>query len=100
MLLKREVKDPRISESVCISRIETSRDLRYAKVYVVNYDIKVNMTDSVEALNHAAGFMQSLLGKRITIRHVPRLTFILDAGLEAGFRMTQKLKDLEIHDPE
>jgi ribosome-binding factor A len=48
----------------------------------------------VEALNHAAGYVQGVLSKRISMRIFPKLTFILDDSIEKGFRIAKKLREL------
>jgi ribosome-binding factor A len=48
----------------------------------------------VEALNHAAGFVQRELAASLRLRFVPRLTFLEDASIEQGFRISLKLREL------
>ena len=46
------------------------------------------------ALNHAAGFIQRVLSKRMSLRIFPRLTFVVDDSMENGFRIAKKLRDI------
>ncbi len=94
VLLKGEVKDPRIDQLLTVTDVSVSKDLGYAKVYISHYGDTQRSQTMVEALNHAAGFIQGVLGKRIRLRTMPRLTFLLDDSLERGFRISQKIKDL------
>lgn len=90
----RKIKDPRVDSLTTITRVSASRDFKYAKVYVSYYGTPQARRECVDALNHAAGFVQMELGARLRLRFVPRLTFIEDASLEQGFRITQKLREL------
>lgn len=94
MILQGEIKDPRISTLISIYEVSLSNDLKFGKVYTSFYGSTEEHAAIVEALNHAAGFIQKRLGKRLKLKNIPRLTFILDKSIERGFRITQTLKDL------
>ena len=94
MLLNGEIKDPRINEMVTITDVDIAADMRDAKIYVsVLSDTEVK-DEIINTLNHAAGFIQKLLAKRVRLKNTPRLTFHRDDSLEKGFRMNQVLNDL------
>ena len=85
-LIRDESKDPRLG-MVTISGVEVSRDLSHARVFVtVMEDDKRDQ--SIEALNHAAGFFRSQLAKGVVLRSVPRLKFIYDESIVVGNRMS------------
>jgi ribosome-binding factor A len=50
---------------------------------------------SVEALNHAAGFIQGVISKRMSLRVFPHLRFLRDDAMENGFRIAQKLREIK-----
>ncbi|MBP5329774.1 MAG: 30S ribosome-binding factor RbfA [Spirochaetaceae bacterium] len=97
MILKQQIKDPRVSTFLNINRVEVSRDLSYAKVYVSSFMDDRKTQKGVKGLESAAGFIQSTLGKKLTIRQFPKLLFVLDHSISEGFAMVQKLKELEIN---
>jgi ribosome-binding factor A len=86
-LIRDEVKDPRMG-MVSISGVEVSRDMAHAKVYVSVLGDEQSAADSLEALNHAAGFLRRELGRSMRLRTVPQLRFIHDRSLEEGARMS------------
>ena len=88
------VKDPRLAPMTVITDVEVSRDLHYAKVYVSFYGDTDVRAQSVEALNHAAGFIHRTLKKNIRLRFIPRLTFFADDSIERGVRLTNKIRDI------
>jgi ribosome-binding factor A len=94
IILKNELKDPRLDEFITISRLQIAKDLKLAKVYISYLGDEKTHTIIVDVLNNAAGFIQGLLGKRIRLKHTPRLLFIVDRSLEKGFEITQKIKGL------
>lgn len=88
MIIQREVKDPRLG-MVTVSEVEITRDLAYAKIFVTFFTLEgQNVDKSVEILNEAAGFIRSLLAKRIKARIMPELRFVYDKSMVEGVRMT------------
>lgn len=91
----RDMKDPRISPMTTIIQTEVTKDLKYAKVRVSVYDEdETARTATVDALNHAAGFIIREVGQRMQIRALPRLTFILDNSIAYSVHISKILDDL------
>ncbi len=95
LILRGEVKDPRVSTFLCINRVEVTTDLSYAKVYVSSFLSDAQVSKGVDGLNAAAGFIQREIAKKMRIRQFPKLTFLVDSGMKSGFKMVQKLNELE-----
>ena len=95
LILRGEVKDPRVSTFLSINRVEVTTDLGYAKIYVSSFLPDGQVSKGVDGLNAAAGFIQREIAKKLRIRQFPKLQFIVDAGMKAGFDMVQKLNELE-----
>lgn len=95
LIMLQKVKDPRVSTFLSINRVEVARDLAYAKVYVSSFLNESQVKKGVEGLNNAAGFIQSSIAKKLTIRQFPKLTFIVDTSIKDGFDMVNKLNRLE-----
>ena len=95
LILKGEVKDPRVSNFLSINRVEVTTDLGYAKVYVSSFLPDNQVEKGVNGLNAAAGFIQREIAKKLRIRQFPKLQFLLDSGMKEGFTMVQKLNQLE-----
>ncbi len=94
MIITGEIKDPRLEKLTTVTDVELSRDLGHAKVYVSRFGDRKALEGSVQALNHAAGFIQGVLSKRISLRIFPKLLFILDDSIERGVRITKKLREI------
>lgn len=95
LIMKQKVKDPRVSTFLSINRVEVARDLAYATVYVSSFLSESQIRKGVEGLNSAAGFIQSSIAKKLTIRQFPKLTFVVDNSIKEGFDMVNKLNRLE-----
>ena len=83
-LLLREVKDPRLSGYVSINAVQTTPDLRHAKVMVSCVCQENQRKEILAALSHSAGFFRSELAKHLKIRRVPELHFAWDKSIERG----------------
>ena len=95
LILRGEVKDPRVNTFLSINRVEVTSDLGYAKVYVSSFLPDGQVKKGVDGLQAAAGFIQREIAKKLRIRQFPKLQFQVDAGMKAGFDMVQKLNELE-----
>lgn len=95
LILRGDVKDPRVSTFLSINRVEVTTDLGYAKVYVSSFLPDNQVGKGVDGLNAAAGFIQREIAKKLRIRQFPKLQFVVDSGMKEGFAMVQKLNELE-----
>ena len=95
LIMRQKVKDPRVSTFLSINRVEVARDLAYADVYVSSFLNESQVRKGVEGLNSAAGFIQSSIARKLTIRQFPKLKFIVDTSIKDGFDMVNKLNRLE-----
>ena len=94
MIISDTIKDPRISNLISVSDVDVSRDIKYAKVYISGFESKKSVEKSVDALNHANGFIQMKLAKRLKTRNTPKLSFFVDSSIKQGIEMIKILEDL------
>lgn len=92
MILK-ELKDPRI-HFVTITQVEVSPDLRQARVLYSVMGSETEQEECQEGLASASGFIRGRLGRRLSLRYVPELSFKYDSSLTAGARVTSLIKEL------
>jgi len=76
-LISRQVKDPRVG-NVTVTAVELAADLGSARVFVVPFASRCEPAAVVEGLTAAAGFLRGELGRRLQLRHAPRLAFAFD----------------------
>ena len=100
LISTQKIKDPRVSTFLTINRVEVAADLDYAKVYVSSFLPEGQILKGVAGLNSAAGFIQSSIAKKLTIRKFPKLSFIADSSVKEGFEMVNKLNRLEAEENE
>ncbi len=94
LIMRGVIKDPRVDTLLSVTYVKASKDLGYADVFISSIRSDKRNERAVEALNHAAGFIQHKLRGSLHLRNTPVLRFKKDDGIAEGFRITQKLKDL------
>lgn len=95
LIMRHEVKDPRVNEFLTINRVDVVKDLSCAKVYVSSFLDDASVNRGVQGLQSAAGFIQSSIAKKLSIYRFPRLTFVADFSMKEGYKMVQRLNSLE-----
>jgi ribosome-binding factor A len=91
-LLQHEVRDPRIG-FVTVTEVRMSPDLKYARAYVSIFGDEQQKRESFATLERAGGFLRSQVGKRLDLRFVPELRFVLDETLDTSERIESLLKE-------
>ena len=93
-----ELNDPRVGGLISVTRVDTTQDLKYAKVYVSVYDAPTTPDETIEALNNASNYIRSLVMQRIKIRLMPKLTFIIDDSIEYAMYLDNLFRGLHRDD--
>ena len=85
--LIRNLKDPRVQETmISITRVETTPDLRWAKVYV-SFLQADRARDAIKGLKSAGGYLRRELGRSLNLRHTPQIMWALDDSITYGAKM-------------
>lgn len=97
-ILRREIKDPRVSGFATLTEVRVSADLRSARVYVSVLEGEEKRGDAVTGLNSAADFIRGLLMKNISLKRIPALQFIADDSIERGVRVSRLIDEIAKED--
>lgn len=93
-LIAYELNDPRINAVISVTRVETAKELKFARVFISVFS-KDKHDEVLKILNNAAPYLRSLLFKRLKIREVPELNFVLDEGIQYSFKLDSILKEIK-----
>ena len=94
--LLRSVKDPRVQDTmISITHVETTPDLRYAKVYV-SFLQEERITDAMKGLKSAGGWLRRQLSSALQLRYTPELVWALDDSITYGAKMLELINSLEV----
>ena len=90
----RNIKDPRVQQGmISVTRVETTGDLRYAKVWLSVLGLK-DEKEFRKGLKSASGWLRRELGNSLQLRYTPELVFELDHSIEYGAHINQVLQEL------
>ena len=94
--LLRTVKDPRVQDTmISVTRVETTPDLRYTKVYV-SFLQEDRAKDAMAGLKSAGGYLRRELGHNLQLRYAPEIVWSLDDSITYGAHMLKLINSLEI----
>ncbi len=92
----RTLKDPRVQDAmISITSVDTTGDLRYAKVYVSVLQ-KERAREVLKGLKSAGGFLRREIGQKLQLRYTPELVFVEDDSITKGAKMYELLSSLHI----
>ena len=92
------VKDPRVTGMISVTAVETSPDLKYAKVFISVLD-KTGEEQVLKGLKSAGGWLRRELGHALDLRSTPELTFVRDDSIDKGAHILEMLRNPEIVKP-
>ena len=92
----RNLKDPRVADTmISITHVETTPDLRYAKVYV-SFLQEDKAAGALKGLKSAGGYLRRELGSALNLRYTPELVWALDDSITYGAKMLKLIHSLEV----
>ena len=93
----RQVKDPRVSGQgmITVTRVDTTGDLRYAKVWLSVYGLK-DEKEFKKGLKSASGWLRREVGSTLKLVYTPELVFEVDKSIEYGAKISGILENLHI----
>ena len=98
--LIRNLKDPRVQDTmISITHVETTPDLRWAKVYV-SFLQEERAKDAMAGLKSAGGYLRRELGSALNLRYTPELNWALDDSITYGAKMMKLINSLEVNKDE
>ena len=94
--LLRSVKDPRVQDvMISITRVETTPDLRYTKVYV-SFLQESKAEEAMKGLKSAGGYLRRQLGSNLKLRYSPEICWALDDSITYGANLLKLINSLDV----
>lgn len=92
-IISMELKNPHLTGLISVTKVKTTPDLRFARVYVTMINEK-SKKENLSILKQSSGYIRSAIAKKINLRYTPELIFEFDDSLEYGSRIDEILKDI------
>jgi ribosome-binding factor A len=93
-----EIRDPRLGGLLSVTAVDTSPDLKYAKVFISVMGSEEEKKQVEKGLAAASGYLRRGLGERLTLRYVPQLSFYRDDSIERGSLLLEMIDDVVTDD--
>lgn len=90
-VIRRDVRNPHVNELVTVTRVQISKDLRHAKVYISVIGTEQQKAETIDALTSAAGFIAVQSSQKVVMRYFPELVFRLDDSVDKHMRIEELL---------
>lgn len=94
LIIREEIKDPRISSMVSVVSAQVAPDLKSCKAYISVLGDEEAQQNTLEGLESAAGFIRKELARRINLKNTPEIKFIIDQSIEYGVKMSKLIDDV------
>lgn len=94
-VIMREVKNPHVSTLITVTKVDITKDLRHAKVYVSVIGNEEERNTTFQAIKSASGFIGVHSAKKVVMRYFPELHFKLDTSIDEHMRIDSILKEIE-----
>ncbi len=91
-VIRFDVKNPLIHELLTVTKVDISKDLHHAKVYISIIGTQADKNQSLKALQSAAGFIAVTASKKVVLRYFPQLSFYIDDSLEHQMHIHELLE--------
>lgn len=96
--LIRSVKDPRVTGMISVTAVDTTPDLKFAKIYISVLD-KGDVNQVLKGLKSASGWLRRELGRSLNLRYTPELTFVRDDSIDQGAHILDLLRNPNVVKP-
>lgn len=88
------LKDPRINSMTTVTKVEVTRDLRYARIYISVLGDEREKKETIAGLENAKGFLRREISSKIDLRYAPEPMFLLDESIEKGIYMSKLIEEV------
>ena len=92
-IINQELSDPNLTGMISVSKVKTTPDFRYARVFVTMIGCK-SQKENLAILKKSSGYIRTLIAKRVNLRITPELVFEFDESIEYGAKIDEILKKI------
>ncbi|MBO4882230.1 MAG: 30S ribosome-binding factor RbfA [Lachnospiraceae bacterium] len=98
VIIRDEIKDPRISPWTSVVDVQVAPDLKTCKVWISVLGSDEDRDETGKGLRSAAPYIRRELAHRLNLRNTPEITFVMDQSIEYGVNMTHMIDEVIAHD--
>ena len=95
VIIRQEIKDPRIHMMTSVTDAIVAPDLKTCKVFISVLGNDEEKAETLAGLRSAEGYIRKQLARTLNLRNTPTLTFLLDNSIEYGANMSKKIDEIK-----
>ena len=95
VIIRQEIKDPRIHMMTSVTQVEVAPDLKTCKAFISVLGNAEEKKNTLAGLRSAEGYIRRALAKNINLRNTPEIHFILDDSIEYGVHMSHLIDEVQ-----
>jgi len=96
--IQNKIKDPRLSAMVSVTKVDTTKDLSYTKIYVSIFGNELAKKETIQALKSSTGLIRKELGIHVKLRHVPQIIIEIDETIERAIHLETLFHQIKAKD--
>ena len=93
-ILQNLLKDPRIDTLTSVVKVDTTKDLKYCKLFISVLGDEASQQSTMKGLKSAEGYIRRQLAHELNLRNTPQITFILDQSIAYGVNMSKLIDEV------
>ena len=94
LIIRQEIKDPRIHMMTSVTSVEVAPDLKTCKAYISVLGDEERAKEAITGLKSAVGYIRRELARRVNLRNTPEISFVLDQSIEHGVNMSRLIDEV------
>lgn len=94
----RDVKDPAVDPFATVTKVEVTPDLQFCNIHISTLGSEESLSETIEGLDRAKGFIRRELAHRVNLRKTPELRFLPDRSVEYAIEMSKRIDELLAED--
>lgn len=95
VIIRKEIKDPRIHMMTSVTQVEVAPDLKTCKAFISVLGDAEEKKNTLAGLRSAEGYIRRYLAKNLNLRNTPEIHFILDDSIEYGVHMSHLIDEVQ-----
>lgn len=93
--IQNDIRDPRFTAMVSVTKVDVTKDLRYAKVYITILGDQSKQKETIAILKNSCSFIRRQLGQSVKLRYTPEIIFELDTSIQYGMHIDALLEQIK-----
>lgn len=93
--IQNDIRDPRFTAMVSVTKVDVTKDLRYAKVYITILGDESKQKETMSILKNSSSFIRRQLGQSVKLRYTPEIIFELDTSIQYGMHIDALLEQIK-----